>query len=603
MTKTTSSNQSAQSQSSDASIPSGAPINGLAGTLQAENLARGESTECVVVDSGAIFKGTQEFVVTRTAINLEKAGTLTKERIACLEKVFRPSRLFGRTVLDLAPQPGFFTFLALQNGAKSVKIVDKNQNFLEMLKSASKHVGFDNLQVECKNPRDLKQSLDIVLALNADSYIHEFGDNAKPNDYEAALESLSKLTNYVLIVESPSFGTSDTDGNSDLHQFELYLSRYFKRVEFAGEADARAFYLAFNTEHDVDLRCPLPDYECSKDLKLLSCRQLTESAGLQFWSRVYAGSDAIYKQATRELIEREKHMLEKLDSDYFPRIKGYKEIGTSSVLTLEKIDGSTLPSYKEELTRTKSRFLEFAKDCFNILLTLQNAGIQHRDIQPNNFMLRNGKPVLIDFGWAVTDKMPMLLPAGLLTLAPDGQACDAYAIGLMLCDFANEKFPELLSFFELMTEADPSVRITDANDLLLLFNLVTADPGDIPNNNNNNNNNNQTPLIRKLMASLKISRTRLVGAQDALASLENRTMIEKDHRLAILEMEYEKVVTEINKVISELKRVIGEKDELLELLDERQKLIEGITQSQAWRLANQLQKSKKSLGSMFGKSS
>lgn len=105
------------------------------------------------------------------------------------------------------------------------------------------------------------------------------------------------------------------------------------------------------------------------------------------------------------------------------------------------------------------------------------------------------------------------------------------------------------------------------------------------------------------MASLKISRTRLVGAQDALASLENRTMIEKDHRLAILEMEYEKVVTEINKVISELKRVIGEKDELLELLDERQKLIEGITQSQAWRLANQLQKSKKSLGSMFGKSS
>lgn len=601
MTKTTASNQSAQSQSGDAPKPSEASISGRASALQAENLARGESTECVVVNSGVIFKGSQEFVVTRTAINLEKAGTLTKERIACLEKVFRPSRLFGRTVLDLAPQPGFFAFLALQNEAKSVKIVERNQDFLEMLKSAAKHIGFDNLEVECKNPRDmdLNRSHEIVLALNADSYVREFGDKAKPNDYGAALESLSKLTSYVLIVESPPFGTNDTDGNSDLHKFELDLSRYFKRVEFAGEADERAFYLAFNTEHDVDLRCPLPDYERSKDLKLLSCRQLTESAGLQFWSRVYAGSNAIYKQATRELIEREKHMLEKFDSDYFPRVRGYEEIGTSSALTLEKIDGSTLPSFKDELTRTKSRFLEFAKDCFNILLTLQNAGIQHRDIQPNNFMLRNGKPVLIDFGWAVTDEMPMLLPAGLLTLAPDGQACDAYAIGLMLCDFAGEKFPELLSFFELMTEADPSVRITDANDLLQLFELITADPGDIE----RNNNNNQSPLIRKLMASLKISRARLVGAQDAYAHLENRTIIEKDHRLAILEMEYEKVVTEINKVISELKRVIGEKDELLELLDERQKLIEGITQSQAWRLANQLQKSKKSLGSMFGKSS
>jgi hypothetical protein len=66
-------------------------------------------------------------------------------------------------------------------------------------------------------------------------------------------------------------------------------------------------------------------------------------------------------------------------------------------------------------------------------------------------------------------------------------------------------------------------------------------------------------------------------------------------------MEYDTVVTEVNKVIAELHRVIGEKDKLLGLLDERQKLIEGITQGQAWRLANRLQKSKQKFGSMFGK--
>jgi arginine repressor len=113
--------------------------------------------------------------------------------------------------------------------------------------------------------------------------------------------------------------------------------------------------------------------------------------------------------------------------------------------------------------------------------------------------------------------------------------------------------------------------------------------------------NEQAALLTKLITNLRLNRARFEASQKIYDVLEEKTKTDRDHRLAVLEMEYDKVVTEVNTVIAELHRVIGEKDQLLELLDERQKLIEGITQGKAWQLANRLQKSKQKFGSMFGK--
>ncbi len=66
----------------------------------------------VLVKSGVVFKGAQEFVVTTSAINLEKPGTLTKAKVALVEKYLHPSLLTGRTVLDISASPGFFLFSA-----------------------------------------------------------------------------------------------------------------------------------------------------------------------------------------------------------------------------------------------------------------------------------------------------------------------------------------------------------------------------------------------------------------------------------------------------------------------------------------------------------
>ena len=552
----------------------------------------------VLVDSGAIFKGEQEFVVTRTAIHLEKPGALTKERISVLEKLLHPCRLKGRSVLDVSSKPGYFLFSALQNGAESVLAVDRDSSYLATIDKAAAHLGLENVETKTTRLNVWNDAADIVLALDSAALLDNFG--GETHSLEKSIAKLASLARYMVIIEADpnvsatAAGPGDNANSTDEHfpqQFESILNSHFKRIELVGAADKRSFYLAFHSEHDVDLRCPLPTFPHTGEL--ISCRQLTEFAGLEYWSRVYSGNNLIYKQATRELIQRENALLSKLNSQYFPRVKEVQECGESSILVLKKIEGVGLSESKSEVVSSLDRFIKFAYDCLQILHELQGAGITHRDIQMGNVLVRNGAPVLIDFGWAVSKELPMFLPAGLISITPDGQACDVYSMGKLLCELAADKYPELLCIFELMTEADPAARVTNPHQLNTLLQLATS--GKTPQGSDGK-------LLIKLIENLKINRTRLTNAHASYGLLEQKTKIEQDHRLAVLEMEYEKVVTEITRVISELHRVIGEKDELLVLLDERQKLIEGITQSQAWRLANQLQKSKKSFGSMFGKS-
>ena len=54
-------------------------------------------------------------------------------------------------------------------------------------------------------------------------------------------------------------------------------------------------------------------------------------------------------------------------------------------------------------------------------------------IKPDNLLVRDGRPVLIDFGWAVAPDLPQVTPAGLGDegRAPEG-FCDVHARGVAL---------------------------------------------------------------------------------------------------------------------------------------------------------------------------
>ena len=557
----------------------------------------------MLVKSGVVFKGAQEFVVTTSAINLEKPGTLTKAKVALVEKYLRPSLLTGRTVLDISASPGFFLFSALQNNASSLKAVTTDQSFVDLIAKATKHLEVARITTQKADWRALNERAAIVLALDSNQW---FGDRTLDlKNIDEAVSKISSLTAYAALIQDPSEFPSSTarttKKSGPAMAFERSLHKHFMRVERVGDADEQSIFLCFQVTHDIDLSCPLPKFEEAG--QLISCRQLTEFAGLEYWSRVYDGGEVIYKQATRDLVHRERAMLSKLESSFFPRVLGIEECGDSSVLVLEKINGINLDLSTPVITSSIGNLTLFALECLQILNELQMQGIQHRDIQPGNILIRDDKPVLIDFGWAVSEDLPMFVPAGLLSVSDDAQACDAYAFGKILLALTEPKYPELSSVFALMTEPDPLARVTSAKDLSALLKLAAASAASLPASAADlAMGDEQAALLTKLITNLRLNKARFEASQKEYQLLEDKTKTDRDHRLAVLEMEYDKVVTEVNKVIAELHRVIGEKDELLVLLDERQKLIEGITQGQAWQLANHLQKSKQKFGSMFGKS-
>lgn len=86
------------------------------------------------------------------------------------------------------------------------------------------------------------------------------------------------------------------------------------------------------------------------------------------------------------LIENEKRILSELNSIHFPKVS---EVGgemavedCGELLTTENLP----PDWKSQLVQ--------------IVFELKEAGVQHRDIKPDNLMVKDNIVKLIDFGWA-----------------------------------------------------------------------------------------------------------------------------------------------------------------------------------------------------------
>lgn len=91
--------------------------------------------------------------------------------------------------------------------------------------------------------------------------------------------------------------------------------------------------------------------------------------------------------------------------------------------------------------------------------------------------MRDNRPVLIDFGWAISDKYNYLTPPGLGDdgRLPDGGFCDVYAMGKALQKVNDNRYPQFDVVIDMMAEPDASLRITNLDMLELLFTIAAEE--------------------------------------------------------------------------------------------------------------------------------
>jgi serine/threonine protein kinase len=141
---------------------------------------------------------------------------------------------------------------------------------------------------------------------------------------------------------------------------------------------------------------------------------------------------------------------------------------------LEKIQGASLLDTIPQINRSALKFYAFVQHCLTLLGELQTKGIRHRDIRPDNILVRNHKPLLIDFGWAISNEHPYFTPLylGGSERPPDGSFCDIYSMGKVLEKVGQHKYPIYDLVIELMTDPNGALRVTSLDTLKLLFACV-----------------------------------------------------------------------------------------------------------------------------------
>lgn len=430
--------------------------------------------------------GYQEFSVTRHTVQVlaDDNALLQKQRL--LSPFFTARYLKHRDVLDLGGNAGFYSFWALQNGADRATCVDMDRQYVEMVRTVAGSLGFDNLEVLEANIAAWDRPADVVLALALVHWLYSctatFGSLSK------VLERLALLTRYMLIVEwtapeDPAieffhhldWNPQCVSGPYTLEAFETALATNFARFEVVGDVSpTRRLYAAFRTECEIDLSGPLPLLQAKETI--ISSRRLGSSDGIDYWSRVYdvPHEGVIIKQATLDLAEREYRFLSLLRAPYFPRPVFVRTEDTFSVVGIERVVGVRLADAAAEIRSDFRRIIRFFADCLALLAELAEKGIQHRDIRPDNILVRDGKPVLIDFGWAISEQSPYCTPSGLGCdgRPRDGVFCDVYSMGKVLAEINGHRHLELDKLTEFMVEEEPSLRIRDLQILRTLLALL-----------------------------------------------------------------------------------------------------------------------------------
>lgn len=433
----------------------------------------------------ATFHGYQEFTLTSKGLYIADIDATLQRKHDLLRRYLDPQVVSCRTVLDLGAGTGYFCFLAMQNGAHSAIALDMDEKYLAMIQRAVVELDIHGITAVHTNVMDWHQQADITISLALIHWIYSC--TANYGSLDSAVFKIAQLTGYMAVIEwvEPEDQAIDffhhLDWNAELisdsynrSEFIRALNKHFARYELAGNiSETRQLFVAFKTPYVINYAGPMP-LMLSKE-RIISSRNLVTYEGTEYWSRVYDAGDSILKQTVLDLAAREAEFLSKYNNEYFPHVyETGKEDGWSFV-RMEKIKGIRL-SKMLDIADTSKKYYTFIKHCLKLLCYLKEKGITHRDIRMDNIIIRDGKPVLIDFGWAVADWSPYFEPDGLGDdgRPPDGEFDDVYAMGKILEEINDGRYDEYKKVIDMMIAKERLLRINELDILYYLFSIADS---------------------------------------------------------------------------------------------------------------------------------
>jgi serine/threonine-protein kinase len=163
----------------------------------------------------------------------------------------------------------------------------------------------------------------------------------------------------------------------------------------------------------------------------------------------------------RRLLRDEGAALARLKHPGIVRLIHQQQHATLPYLLLEHVGGKTLRDLLIEQQHLSTDYaMRIIQHVGGALAYTHEAGFLHRDLKPSNIILRDGRPVLLDFGvvwkWKSARRppdrsgTPQYLAPEQIMRAPLTPATDVYGLGLLL--------------FELLTGARPFLAGADRHD-------------------------------------------------------------------------------------------------------------------------------------------
>ncbi len=185
-----------------------------------------------------------------------------------------------------------------------------------------------------------------------------------------------------------------------------------------------------------------------KNYKII--RQLGSGSFSTVWLALDSRNEEIilkkYNKNGQDQASREFFFLSALKPARVPDVYEYDVFDTEPWLTMQYITGAHPAAHSFGTLNLKHEF--FYKLC-NEIVTIQAAGICLNDIKPENIILRNGEPWIIDLGLAATNNFNDGSFRGSIAYSSPEKlkyttsnfASDIFAIGILYLELTNGKHP------------------------------------------------------------------------------------------------------------------------------------------------------------------